>query len=447
MNVSSLDPARTRAILIGVDSYPADPEHLTALPAVANNLTALAGALADPTVLGLPRANIKVLSNPSVVEMQTAIARTAQDAEDGLIVYYAGHGLLEKGRLHLTARDSVEAHVEYSGVDIHKVREAVRASPASKRIVVLDCCYSGGALGAMGGGTMGMVSSAISDFAGSYVMTASAATQTALAPPGAALTLFTDNLLTVLREGVEGAGEGLRLPVVFQEVRNRMRALPGASEPQQSSTQTLNMAPVFRNRSPRAVVENADTMQALKEQLQAQQDQIAELRRTLETQARDKPADDAAVKQAREQLDAEVARLRKQETLIAENRGDEVDLGKSADRVASLGDMVGDLQGWWRRYQERENARIRRYPWLYSWAIPILGNLMPFALLDSIRDPYGYIDPILYLLPGLLLFGATYATFAFGGWQLGWSRRKIWITTGLASILNAVFVISALLAS
>ncbi len=446
MSATSLDPARTRAILIGVDHFPADPKNLPALPAVANNLAALAATLSDKTVLGLPRDHIELLANPSVVEMQTAIAHAAEEAEDGLIVYYAGHGLIAQGRLHLTARDSTESRIEFSGVDIQKVREAVRASPARKRIVVLDCCYSGGAMGAMSGGAAGAVASAIDDFAGSYVMTASASTQTALAPPGAEHTLFTQTLLDVLRQGVEGAGEGLRLPVVFQAVRKRLRDLPGAPEPQQSSTQTLNMAPVFRNRSPRAVIENADNMQAVKDQLEAQQRQIAELQRKLEAQARDKPGDDRAVKEARERLEAEAELLKGQQTLIDANRGDEVDLDRSADRVASLGDMVGDLQGWWRRYQAQEDARIRRYPWLYTWVAPIVANVLPFTIASELTDPYGYVDASLYLLPGLMLFGAIYATFVYGGKRLGWSRRTVWIKTGLANIMNGVFMLAALAA-
>lgn len=444
MSALSLDPARTRAILVGADRFPADPDHLPALPAVVNNLAALVEALTDATVLGMPRANIDVLANPSVVEMQTAIAHAAEEAEDGLIVYYAGHGLIAQGRLHLTARDSVEARIEFSGVDIQKVREAVRASPARKRIVLLDCCYSGGAMGAMSGGMTGAVASAIDDFAGSYVMTASAPTQTALAPPGAKYTLFTENLLAVLREGVEGAGEGLRLPVVFQAVRNRLRALPGAPEPQQSSTQTLNMAPVFRNRSPRAVVENADNMQDVKRQLEAQQRQIADLQRRLEDQARGKAPDDETVRQARALLAEEKARLADQQTLVDSDRADEVDLDRTADRMQTLGDMVGDLQGWWRRYQAKEDARIRRYPWMYTWFAPIVANVLPFVILQEMTDPYGAYDPSLYALPGLLLFAVIYATFAYGGKRLGWSRRRIWLMTAAGNAMNIVLTLAAL---
>jgi len=446
VSVSSLDPARTRAILIGADHFPADPVHLPALPAVANNLSALVDALTDASVLGLPHENIDVLANPSVVEMQTAIAHAAEEAEDGLIVYYAGHGLIAQGRLHLTARDSTESRIEFSGVDIQKVREAVRASPARKRIVLLDCCYSGGAMGAMSGGAKGAVASAIDDFAGSYVMTASAATQTALAPPGASHTLFTENLLAVLREGVEGAGEGLRLPVVFQAVRKRLRDLPGAPEPQQSSTQTLNMAPVFRNRSPRAVIENADNMQLVKDQLEAQQKQIAELQRRLERQALNTAPDDEAVSKARDLLAAENVRLQERITLVEENRGDEVDLGQSADRVASLGEMVGELQSAWRRYQAKEDARIRRYPWLYVWVTPVVANLLPFMVVSETTDAYGYVDQSLYLAPGLVLIAVTYFTFAYGGRRLGWSRQRIWVMTAAGNVVNGLLLLAALAA-
>jgi uncharacterized caspase-like protein len=441
MSAIALDPAQTRALLIGAESFPEDPENLPALPAVANNLSAFADVLADPEVLGVPRERIATLGNPSVVEMQKAVARTAQEAEDGLIVYYAGHGLVAKGRLHLTARDSVEADIEFSGVDIDKLREAVRGSPARKRIVILDCCYSGRAVGAMAGGTKGLVASALDDFAGSYVLTASAATQTALAPPGAKLTLFTENLIGVLRDGVEGAGPGLRLPVVFQALRKRLMAAPGAPEPQQSSTQTLDMAAVFRNRSPRAVVENADNMAAMWARLEALERRNAELQQQLDASSAVPQTDARAVNEARRMLEDERARLDEQRRRLQENRLDAGELDAAEAQAQSLGDVVGDLKGWWLDYRKREDERIRRHPWLYTWLSPILANILPIWAMAELSATG---DEAVYLGAGPVIAAAVWWTFRYGGRRLGWSRRRIWTMTAVGNVVNALVWLAVL---
>ena len=436
----ALDPARSRALLIGADSFPEDPDHLPALPAVANNLTALAATLADPAILGLPLAHIETISNPSVVQMQKAVARTAQDAEDGLIVYYAGHGLLAGGRLHLTARDSVEADIEFSGVDINKVREAIRASPARKRIVILDCCYSGGAVGAMSGGTSGVIASALDDFAGSYVLTASAATQTALAPPGAFLTLFTENLIGVLREGVEGAGPGLRLPVVFQALRRRLMGAPGAPEPQQSSTQTLDMAEVFRNASPKAVVENANNMAAMWARLEAVEKRNADLQRALQKKLAGSDASDVdATREARRLLEEERRRLETQRRLLEQNRGAEVDLDGAEDKAQSLSEAVDDLKGWWASYRKREDDRIRRHPWLYNWLLPTIANVVPIWVLIELEASGGAET---YLAIGLMIAAVVWWSNRYGGQRLGWTNAKVWRMTAIGNVVNAVLCLA-----
>jgi uncharacterized caspase-like protein len=440
----ALDPAQTRALLIGADSFPEDAAHLPALPAVANNLSALADVLADPEIFGLPRDRIAILPNPSVVEMQKAVARTAQQAEDGLIVYYAGHGLIAGGRLHLTARDSVEADIEFSGVDIDKLREAVRGSPARKRIVILDCCYSGRAVGAMSGGTKGIVASALDDFAGSYVLTASAATQTALAPPGARLTLFTETLIGVLREGVEGAGPGLRLPVVFQALRKRLMAAPGAPEPQQSSTQTLDMAAVFRNRSPRAVVENADNMAAMMARLEAVERRNEDLQRQLAARTGADKAEARAAGEALRLLEAERAKLDRQRAALGENRLDERDLAHAEREAQTLGAAVGDLKGWWAVYQARNDAQIRKYPWLYAWLMPVLANgLAVWLFVDAGTE----VDPAVWIVAGPFYAACVWWTFAYAGRRLDWSRRRVWTLTVVGNILNALLWLGALASS
>ncbi|QIY96047.1 caspase family protein [Streptomyces sp. S1D4-11] len=84
------NPARSRALLIGAHSF-TDPE-LEPLPAVARNLDRLAELLCDPSVWGLAAGHLSVLAEPERDQALEQVGRLADEAEDTLLVYYAGHG-------------------------------------------------------------------------------------------------------------------------------------------------------------------------------------------------------------------------------------------------------------------------------------------------------------------------------------------------------------------
>lgn len=142
------DPGASRAVLIGSSRF----DHLEQLPAVANNLTALADALCLPTSWGLPSQNCVVVSNPaSNDEVMAELRSAAKQARDTLLVYYAGHGLIDlHNALQLALPKSHQQRVE-SGLPYDYLRQAVLDGPAERQVIVLDCCFGGLALGAMAG--------------------------------------------------------------------------------------------------------------------------------------------------------------------------------------------------------------------------------------------------------------------------------------------------------
>lgn len=104
---------------------------------------------------------------------------------------------------------------------------------ARTRIIILDCCFSGRAIPAMSGDLVsGMV-----DIEGVYVLTATAANRTALAPPGERYTAFTGALLDLLRDGVPDGPDLLSLDVIFTQLTRTMsrRSLP---RPEQVNVRT-----------------------------------------------------------------------------------------------------------------------------------------------------------------------------------------------------------------
>ncbi|MET7354872.1 caspase family protein [Streptomyces mirabilis] len=86
------NPARSRALLIGAHSF-TDPD-LEPLPAVARNLDRLAELLRDPSVWGLDAGHLSVLAEPDRDQALGEAGRLADEAEDTLLVYYAGHGFV-----------------------------------------------------------------------------------------------------------------------------------------------------------------------------------------------------------------------------------------------------------------------------------------------------------------------------------------------------------------
>jgi tetratricopeptide (TPR) repeat protein len=239
-------PSQSWALLLGTASYSA--QGLSPLPAVANNLADLRDVLVDPGLGGLDgkrciaRAGLSG-QGPMGVELATV----AKQAEDTLIVYYAGHGVVDRsGELFLALPDTDPDHVEYTAMPIALVRRAIADSPARNRILILDCCYSGRAIEAMASPSA-LISGQI-EIAGAYTLTSSPKNRTSQAPTGARNTAFTGELLSLLRAGIDNASEGLSLDEIYQELR-RARLSRGQDEPQRCSTATIGHLALVRNAS------------------------------------------------------------------------------------------------------------------------------------------------------------------------------------------------------
>ncbi|MCX4906534.1 esterase-like activity of phytase family protein [Streptomyces sp. NBC_00878] len=219
---SRIDPARSACVLIGVDAYTA----LDPLRAVRNNLTRLEEALTDPGIWGVPRESCQVVSNPATQqELIGPVRKAATAAQDTLIVYYAGHGFIDHsdGGLYLTLPGTEPGEID-GAVPYEWLRRAIRDNGSAKRrVVVLDCCYSGKALDGMSAAGTLQVTALMNDVEGSYVVAASAANRLALSPRGEECTAFTGELVNILGHGIPGDPEVLPLGRVFHHVRTSLQ--------------------------------------------------------------------------------------------------------------------------------------------------------------------------------------------------------------------------------
>ncbi|MFB7864782.1 caspase domain-containing protein [Streptomyces sp. NPDC056069] len=212
------DPGASRAVLIGTSRY----DHLEQLPAVSNNLTALAALLSGPLSLRMPPPHVTVLENPSdPATVMDPLRQAAAEATDTLIVYYAGHGLIDPhDALALALPHTQPGRVETS-LTYDWLRQILLDSRAQRHIVLLDCCYSGLALGRMSA-SQGLADQAAVE--GTFLLAASAETRTALAPVGDAHTAFTGALLETLRHGIPGGPPLLDLETIYRHLRLTLEA-------------------------------------------------------------------------------------------------------------------------------------------------------------------------------------------------------------------------------
>lgn len=238
------DPACSRAVLIGTASY----RHLPQLPAVEAGVVDLAAELCDATVWGLPVQHCTVVTDPLTPQaILDPVYQAGEAATDTLIVYFAGHGMrdTESADLYLALGDTRE-HLGYTAVAYQHLRVALRTARARRKVVVLDCCFSGRAARALAG--EGDVLAAQAAVDGAYVLTASPRDRLALAPDGERYTAFTGELLDILRQGVQGGPELIDLDTLYRVLEARLRA-KNRPLPQRSQENGVGRLSLARNKA------------------------------------------------------------------------------------------------------------------------------------------------------------------------------------------------------
>ncbi|MEV6824961.1 transporter substrate-binding domain-containing protein [Amycolatopsis sp. NPDC051102] len=236
------DPGSSRALLVGCGKY----RHLRDVPAVAAGVQGLQAALTDPRLWGLPSAHCPTVTDPaSAGDVLDRIRDSAAAATDLFVFCFAGHGFidLESDELFL-ALPTTDRTRPWTGLPYDWIRRALRhpGVRAKRKLIVLDCCYSGVALG----GTLAADAADHAAVDGVCVLTASAETKTALALRGEPFTAFTGELLTTLTRGVPGGPAILDIDTVYAHLRAGLRA-KGRPLPQLRSRNAGTRIPLVRN--------------------------------------------------------------------------------------------------------------------------------------------------------------------------------------------------------
>lgn len=149
------------------------------------------------------------------------LRRTADVAEDLLLVYYAGHGLRHERRddLYLTVRQTDPEGLDGTAVQYDWVRDVVADCPARTRLLILDCCYSGLALGRMSDAG---VDAHELEVTGTAVLASSPRNTRSHSPAGERYTAFTGELISLLKNGPSLPDSDLTVQRTFQLIKARL---------------------------------------------------------------------------------------------------------------------------------------------------------------------------------------------------------------------------------
>lgn len=165
---------RKVAFLVGNDTFPTIPS----LRFPQNDVNDLAEILGDRETCGF---ETKLYLNKSSQTVLGDFEETSQGLEekDTILFYYAGHGILRGTELCLASIETKNKRHGATSIEAKKVLEFLRESNAKRRVLILDCCYSGAIGTPYRGGNAEDALTASAHSSGTCILTASTAIQRA----------------------------------------------------------------------------------------------------------------------------------------------------------------------------------------------------------------------------------------------------------------------------
>lgn len=131
-----------RALLIGVEEFSEDPD-IPRLKAPRRDVAAMR------RLLGSSEVGEFELEPPCINEPEFVLSRRIQDffdrgrRDDVLLLYFAGHGMLDDyGKLHLAASDTERERLASTSIPASYLLERIHSSQSRHIFVLLDCCYA-----------------------------------------------------------------------------------------------------------------------------------------------------------------------------------------------------------------------------------------------------------------------------------------------------------------
>jgi len=227
--------ARSRALLIATPAA-ADPM-VAAVPSAAGSLAAMRDVLTDPALCGWPATSVISADTGDARELTRILRRLACEAEEILLVYFVGPGMLRShGELRLGLASTRLDDIEETSLPYERVRRAVLGSRARLKIVILDCAYSGRVIP-----SLPVIPVAESTgINASYVLTANDREADADA------STFTIDLVATIQAGIAGGPPALTLNDLYDPLVDRLRRA-GRPLPNREAAGLADQLPFTRN--------------------------------------------------------------------------------------------------------------------------------------------------------------------------------------------------------
>jgi WD40 repeat protein len=246
-------PDGSRAILIGVPHY--QDARYRSYTAVGNSVEGMYRLLVESGLCGWCEEQVEKITDPvNAGQLMGRLRQWAAETTGVLLLYFVGHGQPSEhtGELCLAIADTDHANPDATGLEYTKIKRMLHGgTPAVTKIAVLDCCYSGRAIG-LGADHEGTQLADLSDCAGAYTLTA--ADERAHVLPddeGDPRTAFTGELLDLLTgEGIPGGPPNLTLGAIYPRLRQRLAA-KGLPRPNQRCDDAAAAFVLARNTAPR----------------------------------------------------------------------------------------------------------------------------------------------------------------------------------------------------
>ena len=204
---------------------------LSQLAAPEHDAEAFAAVLEDPAIAGF---DVTTLVNQPHHVVGEAIADFYEDCRrnDLTLLYFSGHGLKDdEGRLHLAMTNTRREALMFTAISAAQLNEAMDACTSRRKVLILDCCYSGAfPAGRTAKADEGVHTLERFQGKGRAVLTASDATQYAfegnhLSGSGRS-SVFTRHLVEAIRTGAADLDEDgdIALDELYSYVRERVVA-------------------------------------------------------------------------------------------------------------------------------------------------------------------------------------------------------------------------------
>lgn len=263
----SIIPEETKVILIGISDFPKDPDGLPKLPpSIKYNLLGLEQLIINPAIIGVPSQGISKLYNEknasTIIEK---IAEESSKANDTIFIYYAGHGLIGNNTLefYLAAGNSSVEMSEFNAIPFKTIGQAINCTNARKKILILDCCFSGRATSPFMSSKSMLLDNKL-DIEGTYIIASAGQNELAIAPPNDKYTAFTGELINVLHEGIDNGKKVITLQEVYDQIRlnlqKRRSYLPDLPEPRRANFQDADKLVIAHNSKGKHIIKHNDVI-------------------------------------------------------------------------------------------------------------------------------------------------------------------------------------------